>query len=401
MIPVKKRLDSPETGISRTTTLIFAIAGGAAVANVYYLQPVLAVIAADLHATPRAVGFVSMALQVGYALGILAFVPLGDIVQRRGLIVALFGVAAVCLACAAAAGNVTLLALAICAVGVATTAPQILQPFAADLALPSERGAVVGTIQVGLIMGTVFARAVSGLLGAFAGWRAVFAIAAAISALSTVVLARVIPLRDPPVRLRYHHLIGSLPGLIRAHPLLRISMALGFIGFAMFSGVWTVLAFHVRDLGYGSDVVGYVGLLSIVGVLTAGRIGSLSDSRGTLTTGTIGWCFSALAFLTFAVIGNTLAGLALGMALFALGIQATQISNQARIFAISDEARSRLNTIFTFSTYAGGAYGSFVCAWVFQEAGWLGVCYTALAHMAVMGAILLWFRRIVRKAVPA
>jgi predicted MFS family arabinose efflux permease len=265
------------------------------------------------------------------------------------------------------------------------------------LALPAERGRVVATLQVGMIVGTVFARAVSGLLGAYAGWRAVFAFAAVVSALSALVLVRVIPLRDAPARMRYRHLIASMPGLIRAHPVLRVSMAIGFITFAMFTGVWTILAFHVRDLGYGSDVVGYVGLISIVGVLTAGRIGSLSDRRGTLVTGTIGWIISTLAFVLFALIGNTLAGLTAGMATFALGVQATQIANQIRIFGISDEARSRLNTIFVFSTYAGGAYGSFVCAWVFQAAGWLGVCYAALAHMAAMGAVLLWFRSIQMK----
>ena len=387
----------PAVGISRTTTVVFAVAAGVAVANIYYLQPILAVIAGDLHASPRTVGLVSMALQIGYALGILAFVPLGDIVQRRGLIVGLFAVTAVCLACAAAAPNVALLALAVCAVGVATTAPQILQPFAADLALPSERGRVVGTVQIGLIVGTVGARAVSGLLGAYVGWRSVFAVAAVVSALSTVVLARVIPLRASSLRLRYRELFASLPGFVRAYPLLRVSMALGFLSFAMFAGIWTVLAFHVRDLGYGSEVVGYIGLVSIAGAFTAGAVGRLSDRRGTLATGTIGWLVSTLSFAVMAVAGNTLAGLTAGMILFALGVQATQISNQARIFGISDDARSRLNTILVFCTYSGGAYGSFVCAWVFQEAGWLGVCVTCLAHMVAMGTVLLRFRYVQMK----
>lgn len=386
------------SGISRTTTLIFAVGAGVAVANIYYLQPILAVIASDLHATPRTVGFVASALQVGYAIGILAFVPLGDLVQRRGLIVGLFSVAAVCLACAAAAPNITLLALAICAVGITTTAPQILQPFAADLALPNERGRVVGTIQVGLIIGTVFARAVSGLLGAYSGWRTVFVFAAVLTAISAIVLVRVIPLRDSPVRMRYRHLIASMPGLVFAHPALRVSMAIGFIVFAVFTGLWTILAFHIRNLGYGSDVVGYVGLISIVGVLTAGRIGSLGDRRGTLVTGTIGWLVSTFAFVLFALFGNTLVGLTIGMAVFALGVQTTQISNQVRIFGISDEARSRLNTIFIFSTYAGGAYGSFAFAWVFQEAGWTGVSLLCLAHMIPMGFVLLWFRSVQRTA---
>lgn len=388
-------------GISRPTTVIFAVAAGVAVANIYYLQPILAVIASALHATPRTVGFVATALQAGYAIGILAFVPLGDLVQRRGLIVGLFGVAAVCLACAAAASNITLLALAICAVGIATTAPQILQPFAADLALPNERGRVVGIIQVGLIIGTVFARAVSGLLGAYAGWRSVFIFAAILTGISALVLVRVIPLHDSPVRMRYRHLIGSMPGLVLAHPALRVSMAIGFIIFAVFTGLWTILAFHIRNLGYGSDVVGYVGLISIVGVLTAGRIGSLGDRRGTLVTGTIGWLVSTFSFVLFALFGNTLVGLTASMAVFALGVQATQISNQVRIFGISDEARSRLNTIFIFATYAGGAYGSFIFAWVFQEAGWLGVSLLCLAHMIPLGFVLLWFRSVQRAAAVA
>jgi predicted MFS family arabinose efflux permease len=373
---------------------VFAITAGVAVANIYYLQPILAVIAADLHATTREVGYISMALQVGYAIGIMAFVPLGDIVERRGLIVKLFALVAVCLAGAAFAPNVVLLAVALCAVGIATTAPQILQPFAADLALPTERGRVLGIMQTGLIGGTVCARAISGLLGAFVSWRAVFGFAAVLSALSTVILLRVIPLHDRPIHLRYRDLFASMPAFIVALAPLRASMALGFVSFTVFTGVWTVLAFHVRELGYASDFVGYLGLISIIGVLFASRIGVLTDRLGTVFTGGIGWVLTTLAFGVYIAVGTHYAGVACGMVLLALGTQATQISNQARIFAISDDARSRLNTIYMFTMYAGGAYGSFVSAWVYQEAGWLGMCYLCLGHLAIMGAVLLWFRNV-------
>lgn len=339
-----------------------------------------------------------MALQVGYAIGIMAFVPLGDIVERRGLIVKLFAFTAVCLACATFAPNIVLLALALCAVGIATTAPQILQPFAADLALPNERGRVLGIMQTGLIGGTVFARAISGLLGAFVSWRAVFGFAAVLSALSTVILLRVIPLHDRPIKLRYRDLFASMPAFIMTLPVLRASMANGFLSFTVFTGVWTVLAFHVRELGYASDVVGYLGLISIVGVLFAGRIGSLTDRLGTVFTGAIGWVLTVLAFIVYIAFGMHLAGVACGMILLALGTQATQISNQARIFAISDDARSRLNTIYMFTMYAGGAYGSFVSAWVYAESGWIGMCLMALAHLVVMAAVLMWLRGVLDRA---
>jgi predicted MFS family arabinose efflux permease len=362
------------------------------------LQPILAVIAASFHVTPRSVGVVAIALQVGYALGILAFVPLGDIVERRPLIVGLFGVTALCLAGAALAPSVPLLALALCTVGIATTAPQILQPFAADLALPNQRGGVVGIIQTGLICGTVFARAVAGLLGAFVGWQSVFAFAAVISGLSTVVLWRVIPLRAPTITLRYRDLFTSMPAFVVALPVLRASMMLGFISFATFTGMWTVLAFHLRDIGFGAEYVGYLGLVSILGVFFAGRIGGLTSTWGSVATGTVGWGLTLAAYLVFLVNGGTLAGMGAGMICFALGTQATQISNQARIFAISDDARSRLNTIYMFTMYAGGAYGSFVCAWMYQEAGWPAVLYVSLAHVVLMGVVLVWLRRVLANA---
>lgn len=379
-------------GISRTTNIVFAVAAGVAVANIYYLQPILAVIATSLHATPREVGTVAVALQIGYALGILAFVPLGDIMERRRLIVALFGVTSVCLACAAAAPNIALLAVAVCAVGITTTAPQILQPFAADLALPGQRGSVLGIMQTGLIMGTVSARALAGLLGAFASWRDVYIFAAVLSASSTLVLVRVIPLHDRPIHLRYRDLFASLPAFIVALPTLRASMALGFLAFTVFTGIWTVLSFHVREMGFGSDVVGYLGLVSVLGALVAGNIGKLTDRRGTVATGALGWLLTTVAVLMYLIPGLSIWLLAVAMVLFAIGAQATQISNQARIFAISDDARSRLNTIYMFSMYSGGAYGSFIFAWVYQEGGWIGVCVACLAHMAIMGVVLLWLR---------
>lgn len=379
-------------GIGRKTALIFSVAAGVAVANIYYLQPILAVIATSLHATTRDVAFVSVALQIGYALGMLAFVPLGDIVERRPLIVMLFGFTAVCLACAAAAPTIVVLAFAVCAVGITTTAPQILQPFAADLALPSQRGSVLGIVQTGLIVGTVCARMIAGFLGAYASWRDVFIFAAVLSGASAIVLARVIPLHDRPINLRYRDLFASMPAFIVALPTLRASMAIGFLAFTVFTGIWTVLAFHVRELGFASDVVGYMGLVSIVGVLFAGRVGTLTDRWGTVATGGIGWLLTTLSFVLFLVIGQNLIALGFAMVLFALGAQATQISNQARVFAIGDDARSRLNTIYMFSMYAGGAYGSFVFAWIYQESGWSGVCIGGLAHLAVMAGVLLWLR---------
>ena len=384
---------SVASGIGRATTVVFAVAGGVAQANVNYLPSVIALIGADLLAGPRTVGLVSVAMQIGFALGTLAFVPLGDIVERRGLIVGLFAATAVALWCASCAANVPQLALAICAVGVATAAPQILQPFAVDLALPNERGYVLGIIQSGMIVGALSGRAAGGVIGEHAGWRPVFAFAAIVTAVATVTLVRAIPLRAVRIRLRYRDLLASMPAFVRSYPELRASMALGFVMYAVVMGFWTVLAFHVRDLGYGSDVVGYIGLVSIASAITASYVGRLTDRWGTLAIGTISLSVVTFSTLLLMGFGNTVTGLIVGMMIFAIGAQAMQISNLSRIFAISDDARSRLTTIYMFAQYLGGAYGSFASAWAFQEGGWTAACAVSLANFAFMAAVLLRLRR--------
>jgi predicted MFS family arabinose efflux permease len=388
-------------GISRATAVIFAVSAGIAQANVNAVQPILAVIGAGLHAGPQTIGLVATAMQIGFALGIVAFVPLGDIVQRRWLIVGLFGATAVSLGTAAIVPNVALLALVMGVDGVTTMAPQILQPFAVDLALPTERGAVLGIIQTGMVVGALLGRVLSGLIAAYAGWRTVFVCAAAVTGLSTLVLIPAIPLAPAKARLRYRDLFASLPGFVRAYPVLRGTIAMGFLMYAVMMGLWTVFAFHVRDLGYGSDVVGYIGLVSIFGALIAARVGRLADIYGTLTTGSIGWFVASLAFLVFLFAGGSLTGVTVGMGMFLIGAQTTQLSNLARIFAISDDARSRLNTLYMLLQYAGGAYGSVVCAWVFPASGWTGVCLVCLAHLALIGLLLAWLRVRSLRAAPA
>jgi MFS family permease len=337
-------------------------------------------------------GTIAMLVQVGYAVGIVAFVPLGDILERRTLIVAMFGCTAVFLVGVAAAPTVGLLALAVMLMGVTTTAPQLLMPFAADLASAAERGRVVGIIQTGLVIGTVGARAVAGLLGAHAGWRAVFAFAAVVAAVATVVLARVLPLRAPTVALRYADVMRSLPGFVTRYAVLRISMGLGFLSFACNVGLWTVLAFHARTLGYGADVVGELGLVAVAGAVFAGAAGALGDRRGTLFTGTMAWTFTLAAYVVLLLAGDTIAGLAVAATVLAVGTQQTQISNQARIFALDGSARSRINTIYMFASFGGGAFGAFLAAWIYAAGGWIGFCAAMLLTVALMGPLLWWYR---------
>jgi predicted MFS family arabinose efflux permease len=373
--------------------LLLATAGAIAVANVYYLQPLLELIAEDFHASPREAGMVSVGMQLGYALGILAFVPLGDILERRRMLVVMFGAVSTMLVVAMVAPTVGLLAVTMLAIGFCTTCPQVLLPFAADIAPPLQRGRVIGTMQTGLILGTLFARVAGGFIGAHFGWRAVFGFAAAIMALSAFALARVLPSHPPNATLRYRELLASTISFIVRYPTLRISMCLGGLAFATFAGIWTVLAFHMHDLGYGSDIVGSIGLLSLLSAFAAGWFGIAADRLGTLRTGTAAWCLLLLSVLIFLFAGWTLAGMLLGAALFPLGTQLNQISNQMRIFSIDDRARSRINTAYTFAMFGSGAIGAGIATVAWQIGNWNGVCLVQVGLLIAMGPVLMWLRR--------
>ena len=375
------------------TVLLLATAGAIAVANVYYLQPLLELIAEDFHANAADAGLVSVGMQIGYAIGILAFVPLGDILERRRMLVVMFCAVSAMRVVATIAPSVWLLATTMLAIGFCTTCPQVLLPFAADIAPPLQRGRVIGTMQTGLILGTLFARVAGGFIGAHFGWRAVFGFAAVIMALSALALARVLPSRPPNATLRYRELVVSTIGYVRRHPTLRISMWLGGLSFATFGGTWTVLAFHMHDLGYGSDIVGSIGLLSLITAVAAGWFGVAADRLGTLRTGTAAWVLMLLTFVVYLFAGGTLAGMLVGSALFPLGTQLNQISNQMRIFAIDDRARSRINTAYTFSMFSGGAIGAAVATVAWQIGNWTAVCIVQLGFVAAMGPVLLWLRR--------
>ena len=380
------------TALSNATILLFAVAGGIAVANVYYLQPLLQLIVIDLHASAGSVGFVSVMMQAGYAIGILAFVPLGDIVQPRPLVTGMFAAVSVMLALAASAPNVTLLAVAALAIGTCTTCAQVLLPYGADLADPARRGRIVGTIQTGLIAGTLCARAGGGLIGARFGWRSVFWCAAVLSAGAAVTLWRAMPLRERRESLSYPALIGSIVDLIVRHAALRASMGLGALAFAAFAAIWTVLAFHLHELGYGSAVVGGIGALSIASVVAARYGGALADRRGTLFTGTVAWLVLAVACVLFATAGWTLAGIVVAAVVFPLGMSLTQISNQIRIFALDDAARGRLNTAYMVTIFAGGTLGALGATVTWQHAGWNGTCILLLVLVAAMAPLLWWYR---------
>ena len=366
---------------------LLALSAGATVANLYYNQPLLAAMARDFAASERDTGAIPTLTQLGYGLAMLLLVPLGDRYERRGLIVRMTGATVVALICVGAAPNLPTLAIASLFLGVASMVPQYLVPYAAGAAAPEERGRVVGTVMSGLLIGILLSRALSGFVGARFGWRATYFAAALTMALLAIVLRAYLPPQPPEREISLRELYTSLSGLIRAQPSLRFHSLLGALSFACFSVFWSTLAFHLAAprLGYGSAVTGAFGVIGVVGAVAAPIVGRLADSRDSRVISLLATACMLASFAIFGAWGDSLVGLAIGVVLLDLGVQANQINNQARVYALAPAMRNRLNTVYMSTYFAGGALGSGLGTLAWSAAGWLGV---SLAGGTVASAAL-------------
>ncbi len=364
---------------------IMAIAGGATVANLYYNQPLLAVMGQSFQASPHAIRFVPMLTQLGYATGILLFVPLGDLTEQRRLIVTMLGATAATLAMAAISQHLSWLAIAHFGIGMTGIAAQVIIPFAAQLTPAPIRGKVVGTIGGGLLIGILLARTVSGFVGAIWGWRAMYWLASGLMLVLAVSLSRVLPRHEPALQVSYLTLMKSLVRLIRTQPTLQEASVVGAMCFGAFNAFWTTLVFFLAQppYHYGSEVTGLFGLIGIVGAAAAPLVGKLEDRSSPRSTVGLRVTINMIAFLVFLFLGHQLWGLIVGVVLLDLGVQSVQVSNQARIYRLPSEMHSRLNALYVMFYFVGGALGSFLGAYGWSRWQWNGVCGLSVLMLSV------------------
>ena len=323
--------------------------------------------------------------QVGYAVGLLLFVPLGDIVERRRLIMLLLAAVALSLAAAAGSPSLGFLVVASFAIGVTTVVPQLILPFAAGMSGPGVRGRVVGQVVSGLLVGILAGRVVAGAVAHYVGWRSMFGLAAVAMILLAAALRYALPLAPPAAgNLSWARLLRSLGTIFRAEPVIRDAALLGALTFASFSAFWTTLAFRLSapPLHYGSAMAGAFGLIGLVGAVVAPLAGRMADKRSPRSTVGIGLLVNVAAWLVMLFSGSTLAGLCVGVILLDAGTQVAQVSNQARVYAMPAEMHGRLNTIYMTCYFIGGATGSALATLAWSAHGWNGVCTVALGALA-------------------
>jgi len=371
-----------------------ALSVGVIVANIYYVQPLLATMARTFSVSVNSIGLVAMLTQAGTALGMLIFVPLGDSLDRRALLTALLLGACLALCGIATAQNLIWVSLASFIVGACSAAVHVIVPFAAHLAPENSRGRVLGIVFSGMLVGILLARTFSGVAASLFGWRAVYGIAAVAMLSLTFLLRARLPKAPPRDSLRWAALMRSLLDLVRAHSALRESAFLGAALFCVFSAFWTTLVFLLQTPPYhfGTSVAGLFGLIGAAGALCAPLVGRFADRRGPRFTVLLALLTTLTSFFLLAAFGKNLAGLIIGVILLDIGVQSGHVANQTRIYALDPGARSRLNTVYMVSYFIGGAFGSWLGAICWTYKGWSAVCVLSIAVLLI--ALLVFAREL-------
>ena len=362
--------------LHRGTVLLLAVVCGAAVANIYYAQPLLPVIAQALGVSEGSAGLLVTASQIGYAVALALLVPLGDVLERRRLVSLLLGLTAIGLVGASLAPSLGVLLVAIAVVGVTSAVAQIVVPMAASLAGDEERGTVVGTVMSGLLIGILLARTVAGFLAELGGWRLVFVVAAVLMVLLAVLVRLFLPAVPPEERTPYPALLGSVLTLVRTDQLLRRRMVLGGVGMGCFTILWTAVSFLLAapPYSYNSATIGLFGLAGLAGAgaaVFAGRFADRGHGRRVVTGGLV---LLLLSWLLLGFGGVSLIALIIGIVALDLAQQTLQISHQSAIYARVPNARSRVTTAYVVSVFIGGGLASLATSVLYGSVGWVGVC---------------------------
>lgn len=373
---------------------LLGLATGITVSALYFNQPLLIDMARSLHVTEAEMSHVAVAAQAGYAIGLLFFVPLGDVLERRSLILKMIAGLVVAMLVTAVVPALLPMVLITLVTGALAAVTHVLLPIAPEIATPANAGRAVGSVMTGLLLGILLSRTFSGWIAEWLNWRSVFLIAAVFLVALALLLRRAMPLMPPRAPMQYGRALVSLWTIFRTQPLLVESATVGGLVFAAFSAFWTTLVFLLGSPHYllGAGVAGSFGVLGAIGASVAPIAGRLADRYGSRWVISIGLSVLILSWVVTWALGYHIAGLVLGVLMMDAGAQTTQVSNQTRIFALAHcpgtayGARSRINTVYMTTYFIFGALGSYLGAHAWERWQWPGVCSLGLLLLALAAA---------------
>ncbi|GAA5011576.1 MFS transporter [Streptomyces siamensis] len=375
-------------GVPGRLVVLLAVASGMTVANLYYAQPLLSSLRDVFHVSTAAAGGLITLTQVGYVIGMLFLVPLGDRLEKRGLITVLLGVTTLALVAAGLATSFPLLLAASLVAGATSVVAQIVVPFAASLAPDHARGRIVGRVMSGLLTGILLSRTLSSLVSDAAGWRVVYLGSAVLMAVLAVALRAALPAHAPTTTIPYAHVLRSTLRLVRTHPALLRRGLYQAAMFGAFSAFWTTVSYVLTGPPFHYSPVG-VGLFALVGAagaVVAPVAGHWADRGLTRPMTGVALAVAAVAFAVAGLGGHHIVLLALAAVLLDMAVQSTLILGQHTIYQLDADARARLNSAFIAIFFVGGALGSQLASVAYHAAGWPAVAAfgTALPVLALL-----------------
>nr|WP_218056005.1 MFS transporter [Gilliamella apicola] len=367
-----------------------AFAIGVTIASNYYAQPLLHSITNDLHIATEHAGSIIMAAQFSYAVGLLFITPLGDKVERKNLILILMILTTCGLVVSASSQNLWMLIIGTAITGLFSAVAQVLIPFAATLAKPENRGKIVGTLMSGMLLGILIGRSFAGAISSIGDWHDVYWIATVIMSIITILLWLSLPSYRNKTNINYWQLMSSIASLYRQERTLRIRSILAVISFAIFSLLWTPLAFLLSDppYYYSDFIIGLFGFAGAAGALGSPIVGRLSDKGKGFIATSIGLALLLLSWLPLSLAHYSIIALILGVILLDFAVQVTHVSNMNAIYQIRPEARSRMNTGYMVSYFTGGMLGSVGSTYLYGHYGWIAIILTGTI-LALIG-IITW-----------
>lgn len=376
--------------LSKWNIAIMALCTGLIVANIYYCQPLVVLISREFNVSESNAGQVTFFTQIGYALGLLFCVPLGDKLERKKQILFMTGAAVAALCAAALSVNIGMLKITGLIIGFTSIVPQLILPLAAHLAAPERRGKVIGVIMSGLLIGILLSRTLSGIIGEHLGWRAMFWIAGGMTFVMMITILFTFPQSKPSFNGSYGALMRSVFTLIRDQPLLREASFINACAFGVFGLFWTTSVFLLSNPPYnfGSDVIGLMGLAAATGALGAPLIGRIADKKNPRIAIGYGIACILAGYIIFWFFRNSLIGVIVGIVLLDLGLQGVHVSNQTRVYALLPEARNRMNTVYMTMSFIGTSLGSGIGLLVWDINKWAGVCMAGVGITFI--AILIY-----------
>ena len=367
---------TPHNGIPRQVLLMMAVMAGFTVANLYYNQPLLDLICRETGITQVEANLITVVTQIGYALGLLFVVPLADMVSVRRIVVVGMTAAAVSAVTIGLAGNVWVLWGASLTLGVSSIMPQLFIPMAALYSLPENKSRNMGYVASGLITGIVSARAVSGYVGDWLGWRWMFFIVAFLMLVGLLVSLRMMPQVTLTFKGNYRQLMHTVGSIFMSHPRIRLYSLRPAMSFASMMSIWSCMAFHLAGSPFhaGSDAVGMLALCGVAGAIAASGAGKYVSRVGIFRMSIIGGSLQLMAWSSAWLFGDTYTGLIVAIILADIGAQCLQVSNQSGSLQQLPQATNRVNTIFMTTLFIGGSLGTFFSGLGWSMKRWLGVC---------------------------